>query len=283
MEIKQFKCRASKIGLLMTNPTGKSNLEKLIEAKEKLASLKERYEKAVNKEAKTFVEIKNVKILELEKEIASLELVKDVKELSETAKSYCKEWLISKFTGKEKEVKSKYLERGHEMEESAIQRVAKHYNCELVKNETQLENDFFTGMYDTINYERVIDTKVPFDCFTFPYFVTVVDSDYYGQLQGYMDLTGLKKASLAYCLENGSHSQIDRLSWQIAKIKDKDEPDIDEWDEADKKLSYDHLPEYLRIKVFEFEFDNEYIEKAKERVLMARKYIKNELLTQIKL
>ena len=53
MEIKKFKCRASKIGLLMTSPTGKSNMEKLIEAKEKLTSLKNRYEKAVNKEAKT--------------------------------------------------------------------------------------------------------------------------------------------------------------------------------------------------------------------------------------
>lgn len=283
MEIKKFKCRASKIGLLMTNPTGKSNLEKLIEAKEKLTSLKDRYEKAVNKEAKTFVEIKNVKIPETEKEIADLELVKDVKELSETAKSYCKEWLISQFTGKEKKVKSKYLERGHEMENAAIQRVAKYYNCELTKNENQLENEFFTGTYDTDNSERVIDTKVPFDCFTFPYFVSVVDYDYYGQLQGYMNLTGLKKASLAYCLENGSYSQVDRLSWQIAKEKEKDEPDIEEWDEAEKKLSYDHLHDDLRIKVFEFEFDPEYIKKAEERVLMAQKYIENELLTKIKM
>jgi len=282
MEIKQFKCRASQIGKLMTNPTGKSNLEKLTEAKEKLASLKERYEKAVNKEAKTFVEIKNVKIPEVEREIAILEPIKYVKELSETAKSYCKEWLISQITGKEKEVKSKYLERGKAMEDAAIERVSNHYGVDLVKNKEQSENEYFTGEYDTKSSEIVIDAKVPYDCFTFPFFDTQIDKDYYGQLQGYMELTGLKKASLCYCLENGSPEQIEKLSWQIAKEKDKDEPDIEDWEEAENQLNYDHLPSNLRIKVFEFERDNEYIEEAKDRVLMARKYIKEELLTQIK-
>jgi len=282
MEIKQFKCRASQIGKLMTNPTGKSNLEKLTEAREKLASLKLRYEKAVNKEAKTFVEIKNVKIPEVEREIAILEPIKYVKELSETAKSYCKEWLISQITGKEKDIKSKYLDRGKAMEDAAIARISKNYGVDLVKNTERLENEYFTGEYDTKSPEIVIDAKVPYDCFTFPFFDTQIDKDYYGQLQGYMELTGLKKASLCYCLENGSPEQIEKLSWKIAKEKEKDEPDIEDWEEAEKQLDYNHLPENLRIKVFEFERDNEYVEEAKDRVLMARKYIEQELLTQIK-
>lgn len=193
MEIKQFKCRSSQIGKLMTNPTEKSNLEKLTEAKEKLASLKERYEKAVNKEAKTFVEIKNVKIPEVEREIATLEPIKYVKELSDTAKSYCKEWLISQITGKEKDIKSKYLERGKAMEDAAIERISKHYGFDLVKNTEQSENEYFTGEYDTKSPEIVIDAKVPYDCFTFPFFNIEIDKDYYGQLQGYMELTSLKK------------------------------------------------------------------------------------------
>lgn len=228
MEIKQFKCRASKIGTLLTND-------------------------------------------------------RSGKLMGETAKSYCKEWLISEITGKEKDIKSKYLSRGNAMEENAIQRVAKYYGCELVKNEIELENDYFKGTYDTKNIERAIDTKVPFDAFTFPFFVVDTDKDYYGQLQVYMDLTGLKKASLCYCLENGSIEQIEKLSWQIAKELDKDEPDIEDWEEAEKQLSYDHLPDNLRIKVFEFEYDEDFISKAKERVLDAREYIEKELLTQINL
>ena len=97
-----------------------------------------------------------------------------------------------------------------------------------------------------------------------------------------MELTGLKKASLCYCLENGSDEQIERLSWQIAKDLNKDEPDIEDWEEAEKQLSYDHLPNEARIKVYEFEYDEDFIEKAKQRVLDARKYIETELLTQIK-
>ena len=204
-------------------------------------------------------------------------------EMGETAKSYCKEWLISAITGKEKDVKSKYLERGNAMEEKAIERVAKFYGCKLEKNEIYLENDFFTGTFDAKNFERVIDTKVPFDAFTFPFFIDKVDADYYAQLQIYMDLTDLRKASLCYCLENGSYEQIDRLSWQISKELNKEEVDIDDWDEAEKRLSYDHLPDEMRIKVFEFEYDEAFIKKIKERVVEARKYIETELITQIKL
>lgn len=205
------------------------------------------------------------------------------KAMGETAKSYAKEWLIAEITGKQKDIKSKYLSRGNDMEQSAIDRVANYYNCELEKNEINLENEYFTGTFDAKTEIRVIDTKVPFDAFTFPFFVSVVDSDYYGQLQIYMDLTGLRKASLCYCLENGSLEQIERLSWQISKELDKDEPDIDDWEEAEKRLTYDHLPDEMRIKVFEFEYDEAYIAKAKQRVLDARNYIENELLTQIKL
>jgi hypothetical protein len=204
------------------------------------------------------------------------------KAMGESAKSYIKEWLISEITGKEKDIKSKYLSRGNSMEDFAINRAGKYYGCELVKNEIYLENDYFTGTYDAKNNERVIDTKVPFDCFTFPFFVSIIDPDYYAQLQIYMDLTGLRKASLCYCLENGSEEQIERLSWQIAKESGKDEPDMKEWEEAEKQLSYDHLPDEMRIRVFEFEYDDEFILKAKQRVLDARKYIEEELLTQIK-
>lgn len=203
------------------------------------------------------------------------------KQMGETAKSYCKEWLISEITGKKKEISSKYLDRGNSMESAAIERVAKYYCCELEKNEIKLENEYFTGTYDTATIDRVIDTKVPFDCFTFPFFVSVIDKDYYAQLQVYMDLTGLRKASLCYCLENGSEEQIEKLSWKIAKDLGKDEPDMSEWEEAEKQLSYDHLDDKLRIKVYEFEYDEDYIEKAKQRVIEARNYIENELLTQI--
>jgi hypothetical protein len=210
--MKQFKCRASQIGKLLTNGRSKN-------------------------------------------------------EMGETAKSYIKEWYISELTKKQKEIKSKYLDRGNAMESKAIERVARYYNTALFKNEIQLEDDFFTGTYDAQTIDRVIDTKVPFDAFTFPFFDTQIDKDYYSQLQIYMHLTGLKKASLCYCLENGSDEQIEKLLWKI------EEPDINDWEEAERQLSYDHLPDNLRIKVFEFDYDKTFIENAKQRVIEAREYL----------
>ena len=200
------------------------------------------------------------------------------KAMGETAKSYVKEWYVSELTGKVKDIKSKYFERGNSMEEFAIKRLSKYYSEPLKKNEVFLENEYFTGTFDCKTADRVIDAKVPFDAFTFPFFETELNPDYYAQMQVYMELTGLRKASVCYCLENGSDEQIERLSWQIAKDLGKDESDIEDWEKAEKQLSYDHLPDNLRIKVFEIEYNSEFIENAKKRVIEAREYLKTILI-----
>ena len=92
-----------------------------------------------------------------------------------------------------------------------------------------------------------------------------------------MELTGKRKAKLCYCLENGTMEQINQLAWQKAKDEGLDEPSIENWDEADKDLNYDHLPEKLRIKSFEIEYNSEMIESLKESVEFAREYIETEL------
>lgn len=281
--MRQFKCRASKIGLLMTNHTGKSYKEQYDDALLKKESLNTRLSEFKNKECKSALHIVNEKLPETEKEIERLKPLIDEVILSETAKSYCKEWLISEITGKKKDIRSKYLSRGKAMEETAIKRISNHYGVELVKNEESLENEYFTGTYDTNTPEIVIDAKVPFDCFTFPFFETEPDKNYYGQIQVYQELKKLRKGSLCYCLENGSDEQIQKLSWDIARELGKDEPDIEDYDSAVEELSYDHLPESLRKKVFEFGYDEAYIRKAEKMILASRKYIENELIPLLQL
>jgi hypothetical protein len=162
--------------------------------------------------------------------------------------------------------------------------VGNYYGVELKKNEVQLNNEFFQGTFDTIiEGKMVIDTKVPFDAFTFPYFVDEIPKDYFLQLQIYMNLTNTPKAALCYCLENGTEEQINRLAWKLANEKGKEEFDIEEWDEAEQQLSYDHLPEEMRIKVYEFDYDHSVIEQLQKRVLEAREYINNELIPKIKI
>lgn len=196
-------------------------------------------------------------------------------------KTYVQEWLISQLTGKEKRIDSKYLRSGVERELASLTRASKFFGVELQKNTIQLENDFFTGEFDAKTEDTVIDVKSSWDAFTFPLFETEPDKGYVRQLQIYMDLTGLKKASLVYCLENGTEEMIENLSWRLAKEEGAEEPTIEHWDKAEAELNYDHLPENMRIKVFNFERDEELIENMRQAVLDCRKYIKEELLPLI--
>lgn len=196
-------------------------------------------------------------------------------------KTYVQEWLISELTGKTKRIDSKYLKSGIEREPASLLRASKYFGVELKKNTLQLENDFFTGEFDAKTDDTVIDVKSSWDAFTFPLFETEPDKGYVRQLQIYMDLTGLEKASLVYCLENGTEEMIESLSWKIAKEEGADEPTIEHWDLAEAELNYDHLPENMRIKVFNFERDDVLIENMKQAVLDCRKYIETELLTII--
>ena len=199
--------------------------------------------------------------------------------VAQTPKTYFEEWLISNITGKHKVIDSKYLRRGIESEEFAIARVGK----DLIKNKQYFENDYFIGTPDVITEDTVIDTKCSWDAFTFPFFMKDPPIQYVAQLQVYMNLTGKRKAILAYCLENGTMEQINSLAWKKAKDEGADEPNIDHWDTAESELNYDNLSPELRIKKFEIEYDEDMINNLIDGVKFGREYIKNELLTQIKL
>lgn len=192
---------------------------------------------------------------------------------AETPKTFIKEWYITQLTGKRKVINSKYLRRGIESENLAIERV----NKDLVKNEQFFENEYFTGTPDIVTDDTIIDVKCSWDAFTFPFFMKEPPMNYLTQLQIYMELTGKRKAKLCYCLENGTTEQINQLAWQKAKDEGLDEPSIENWDDADKDLNYDHLPENLRIKSFDIEYNADMIESLKESVEFARGYIEKEL------
>ena len=196
---------------------------------------------------------------------------------AQTPRTYIEEWFISQLTGKEKTISSKYLRRGLDSEDSAIQRIGEG----LSKNLLHFENEYFTGTPDIITEDTVIDVKCSWDAFTFPYFMKEPPIDYVAQLQIYMELTGKRKAILSYCLENGTLEQINKLAWEKANEDGADEPTIEHWDEAESDLNYDHLPNNLRIKTFEIEYNETMIESLKESVLFARDYITNELKPQL--
>ncbi len=174
--------------------------------------------------------------------------------LSVGGKTYIKEWVISQIYGVEKQVKSKYIDKGVMMEDQAIDFTVKMLDIQFaLKNEKQFTDDYFTGEPDMILDDRIIDIKNSWDCFTFPLLETEIpNSDYFYQLQVYMHLTGKRKATLVYVLLDTPATQ---------------------WDAG---IMY-NVENSLRIKTFEFNYDPSVIQSLIEKVIEARIYIKTLL------
>jgi len=170
--------------------------------------------------------------------------------ISVGGKTYLKEWVISQLYGIEKQIKSKYIDKGVMLEDQAIDFTVKMLDIEFaLKNETRFENDYFTGEPDMILDDRIIDIKNSWDCFTFPLFETEIpNSDYFYQLQVYMHLTGKRKATLVYVLLDTPAT-----NWDAGIIYNVDDK--------------------YRIKTFEVEYDSAVIEILTAKVIEARQYI----------
>lgn len=178
-------------------------------------------------------------------------------ELSKTTQTYVDAWLKEKIYGYRKQFSSKQTDKGLAYEDEAIDKAIEWLNLPFVlKNEQKFENDFITGEPDLILDDCIIDIKNSWDCFTFPLFETELpNDDYYWQMQCYMDLTGKRKAKVAYILLTTPETY------------------------QNMEMTYDHVPTEQRIKVFEIDYDPEAIEKIKKRVEEIRNYIETKLQT----
>ena len=173
--------------------------------------------------------------------------------LSETTKTYVKEWLIEKIYGIRKEIKSKYLTKGLKLEDTAIDKAIEWLDLPFtLKNEKFFEDDFFCGTPDLIVNDVVYDIKCSWDAFTFPLFETEIpNKDYFYQLHVYMHLTGCKKAVLTYVLLNTP----EELTYE-------------------DKHNYDNMDKKYRIKTFEIDYSEEVIADLQQRVTNIREYLK---------
>jgi hypothetical protein len=173
--------------------------------------------------------------------------------LSETTKTYVFDWLKENIYGYRKELNNKYVTKGLELEDEAVDKAIELLDLPFtLKNEKYFEDEYFTGTPDLIINDTVYDIKCSWDCFTFPLFDTEIPTkNYYYQLQVYMHLLGLKKAALVYVLLNTPENL---ASWEQPK----------DYSELDKKY---------RIKTFDVEYSEEVINDLKQRVTKIREFI----------
>lgn len=195
--------------------------------------------------------------------------------LSVTCMSYLDQWIKEQIYGIEKEIKSKYLDKGLIMEDNSIDFIAEHLDLGmLIKNIEHYENDFITGTPDIIIPGYTIDAKNSWDPFTFPLLATEIpNKGYIWQLQGYMALTDRPTAKLIYTLMDTPIHLIRKEAYYYARDNGYDEASEDMIEAFIKRMTYPDIDPKHKIKIFDITRDDSAIKAVEERVIECRKYI----------
>lgn len=202
--------------------------------------------------------------------------------LSKTARTRVQEAYLRKNFGIKKDISNKYIDKGVEQEDESIKLFAKVSGIfGVTKNKEYFKNDHFIGTPDIITEDAIIDVKTAWSGDTYPWFDTELpNKDYLYQVLSYMDLTGKRKGYVAYCLTNASEGMIQdeirRSVWRKKLIDPTDEQLLKVEDEVRGQMEFDHVPDRLRVKIFEIEYNETLLNSMKERVELCGEYY-NEL------
>lgn len=209
---------------------------------------------------------------------------KDAGELSKTAKNHLKEVYAKEKYGRSRDIVTKQMQKGTEVEEESITLLSRVLKKMLIKNEERLENEFITGLPDIFegesirNAESITDIKSSYDLFTFLSNIGgPLDRDYYWQLQGYMALTGAQKASIAYCLVNTPGHIIQGEKYRLLKnmnvISEESPEFILEALKIENNMTFDDIPKEERVLIFDVYRNDSDIESIYEKVIKAREFL----------
>ena len=207
------------------------------------------------------------------------------KQMGETAKKKLVEVFVLEKYGRKKDIPNKYITKGLAVEEDSITLYSRVNKTFYKKNSERLNNRYISGEPDLyigeeiFRADTIIDIKSSWDIHTF--FATTakkLNSDYYWQMQGYMDLTGAASAKLAYCLVNTPEQMINdakrRLSWQMGVIDEENSPEFKEaCVEIEKNMIYDDIPLKERVIEIVIERDEDAIKSIHDRVIDCREYL----------
>lgn len=263
--MKDFKIRCSAISKIMSGSIGLTDIQSA-----KLNELSLR--RAGN--GKPLTDNMNI-------ELDKLIYKRDNPELPEGAKTYCKIWLKSSLFNRKPEWKAIVVDKGLCCEEDGIKFISDMFSySDFYKNDEFFENEFMEGSPDILHDGIVRDIKLSWDLFTFPMFDDEIpNDDYWWQLQGYMILTGLKKASLDYVLIDTPMPlvllDLKKLYYQSGGVAEDWTPERYEYHYPNYR--FDDIPKVQRLKSFQFDYENGVEDKIKERVLLCRKYIQTLL------
>ena len=273
IDFSNFTFRCSSLGRIMVDPKGKSNKQKYEEA---LASYKKKnaeYSDLKNKDTKTaqnlYQSIEKLKI-----KTDELQKVKDIVNLSDSCKTHLADIHTATKYNRHEDIKSKYLEKGLQCEEDAIDQYCLIRGVYREKNKDRRNNEFIEGELDIYDDDEVTDFKVNWSIFQFGRVVSKpINPLYHWQLDGYMWLWNRNKGKLVYSLLNTPEfllkQEEKKLLYEMPTQALYDEAVI----ELRRNHIYDDIPLEEKERIFHVERSEERIERIKQRVIECRKYL----------
>jgi hypothetical protein len=210
-------------------------------------------------------------------------------EFGDTAKTLIEDlWLWNEY-GYKKIVETNQTMKGKKSEQDSMDLAREVIGGEMriswATIGDQLRNDWIKGTPDCLlkKEEVVEDMKSNYDIRSFMR-VKELDPRYYGQVQGYMWLSGFEKARVVFCLVNTPEEivmkEIKKLFFMYGG-EDDDPNYLRAVDQIKQNHNYDLIPSEDRVKWFDVERDDEYLKKLKERIEFAREYYGSLKLTMI--
>jgi hypothetical protein len=198
--------------------------------------------------------------------------------LSQTAITYVHNWIkqLPEFYGRTQDKpKSKYTEKGLLVEQDSIEFASHMLGWdEFEVHPKRAFNEYIEGQCDVLRPYFVTDLKNSWDQDTFPIFYTdVPDPNYYGQLQGYMDLYDRERAELIYTLMDAPEQLIESAARKKMYELGLAELDEELYDEFFQKMTFGHVPDWMRIKRFEVQKNRTYMGTVYKKVINIRGYI----------
>lgn len=200
--------------------------------------------------------------------------------LSKTAQRHLLEVYIAEKYGRKKDIQTKQMKKGVEVEDESIELLNEYLSKDYVKNTQRFSNEFITGLPDIValNPNTVVDIKSSYDLWTFlGNLPDKLDNLYYWQLQSYMWLTGSEKAYIAYCLVNtpfGIIEQEKRYLLNKMDVVSEESPEyIQEATRLEFNMTFDDISINERVLMFPVERSEDDILRIQYKVEKAREYL----------
>lgn len=173
-------------------------------------------------------------------------------------------------------VESAYTIKGNELENFAIQRIARVNGWGIcVKNTQTFKDEIGYGTPDVFkaNAKLGFDAKCSFTDETFPLWdLELKNTNYIWQDKRYAMLCGLDSWFTAYSLENSPEESIIKHAWQLLKKSGESQMTDEFINEVRVLHNFDHLADWERVKTFEVKLTNEDIVIAQTACKLARAY-----------